>query len=87
MALASWYWQPQTLAGPATWGRAKDYLVAHKTMRFGTRVQFAYRGRSTVGIVLDRGPYVGDREWDLGPGVARALGFDGVGYVKWRVVR
>jgi len=31
--------------------------------------------------VIDRGPYVGGREWDLTGATARRLGFGGVGVV------
>jgi rare lipoprotein A (peptidoglycan hydrolase) len=38
-------------------------------------------------VVQDRGPYVSGRTFDLGPGTAKALGFSGVGTVKWRIVK
>ena len=87
MALASMYTEPQSLAGPGTWAADKGHLFAHKTMRFGTKVEFRYRGRTAIGVCLARGPYVGGRVFDLGPGVAERLRFDGVGYVRWRCVR
>jgi rare lipoprotein A (peptidoglycan hydrolase) len=61
-------------------------IVAHKTLPFGTRIQFSYRGRSCIAVVMDRGPYVGGREFDLGPGTAAALRFDGVDQVSYRLV-
>jgi rare lipoprotein A (peptidoglycan hydrolase) len=62
-------------------------IVAHKTLPFGTLVEFEYRGRRAVASVADRGPYVQGREFDLGPGVIRILGFSGVNNVRWRLVR
>lgn len=62
-------------------------IVAHKKLPFGTRIQFSYNGKSCVAIVKDRGPYVTGREFDLGPGVANALGFDGVDYLRYRIMR
>lgn len=60
--------------------------VAHKSLPFGTRIQFEYKGRTAVAVVNDRGPYVGGRTFDLGPGTAQALGFGGVGTVSYRIL-
>ena len=61
-------------------------MVAHKTLPFGTLVEFEYKGKRAVASVEDRGPYVPGREWDLGPGVVRALDFNGVHEVRYRIV-
>jgi rare lipoprotein A len=61
-------------------------MVAHKTLPFGTLVEFEYNGRRAVARVADRGPYTPGREFDLGPGVARVLQFNGVRQVSYRVV-
>ena len=61
-------------------------MVAHKTLPFGTLVEFEYKGRRAVASVEDRGPYVPGRTWDLGPGVVRALDFNGVHEVRYRIV-
>ncbi|MHB1136642.1 MAG: septal ring lytic transglycosylase RlpA family protein [Coriobacteriia bacterium] len=61
-------------------------MVAHKTLPFGTLVEFEYKGRRAVASVQDRGPYVAGRVWDLGPGVVRALGFNGVHEVRYRII-
>ncbi|RJQ55962.1 MAG: hypothetical protein C4521_01180 [Actinobacteria bacterium] len=88
-ARVSWY-------GPGFYGRGMAgggvlrpgmKVFAHRTMKFGTKVQFSYKGRTVVAVARDRGPYVSGREFDLGPGTASALRFNGVGTVKWRVVR
>ncbi len=89
-ATASTYFEPQAIAGPGGYYRGaadRRYLVAHRSLPFRTRVQFAYRGRTCGGVVLDRGPFVAGRSFDLGYRVARALGFGGVGTIRWRVVR
>lgn len=79
-ALASWYGEGQGLAcGGSLTPRMMG--VAHKTLPCGTKVTIRYRGRQVRVPVVDRGPYVGGREWDLGPGVRAALRFDGVGTV------
>ena len=60
--------------------------VAHRSMAFGTRIQFEYNGRTCVAVVNDRGPFVAGRTFDLGPGTAAALGFSGVGTVRYRIL-
>lgn len=85
-ALASWY-------GPGLYGRTTAcgqtltpglYGVAHKGYACGTRVRVCARRCLTVHVV-DRGPYVGGREFDLTAATARAVGFGGVGTIRVRV--
>ncbi|MDZ4168353.1 MAG: septal ring lytic transglycosylase RlpA family protein [Coriobacteriia bacterium] len=87
-ATASWY-------GPGFYGRTtangttltrSSMNVAHKTLKFGTRIQFKYKNRLVIAIVNDRGPFIRGRDFDLGPGTARAVGFDGVGQVQYRII-
>lgn len=61
-------------------------MVAHKTLPFGTLIEFEYRGKRAVAKVADRGPYTAGREFDLGPGVVRVLGFSGVHEVRYRII-
>lgn len=85
----SWYgpgFYGRTMAGGGRLQR-NSMVVAHKTLPFGTRVMVSYRGRSVTAVVRDRGPYVRGREFDLGPGVAKALGFQGVHRVGIKVLR
>ncbi len=53
--------------------------VANKTLPCGTRVTLRYHGRTVRVRVIDRGPYVEGREYDLTEATARALRFAGVG--------
>ncbi len=50
--------------------------VAHRTLPCGTRVALYYRGRTVVVPVIDRGPYVKGRTWDLTRETFLALGGD-----------
>ncbi|MDH4139907.1 MAG: septal ring lytic transglycosylase RlpA family protein [Coriobacteriia bacterium] len=87
-ATVSWYgpgFYGHTMAGGGTL-RPDSMVVAHRSLAFGTRVQFSYGGRSCTAVVMDRGPHVGGRLFDLGPGTAKALGFSGVGTVKYRIL-
>ena len=55
--------------------------VAHKTLPCGTKVKLRYHGRSVTVPVIDRGPYVAGRDYDLTWAVKQRLGFPGVGTV------
>lgn len=82
-AHASWY-------GPGLYGNrlgcggtlsAARLGVAHKSLPCGTMVTFKHGRRSLRVPVIDRGPYVGGREYDLTAATARRLGFDGHGTI------
>ncbi len=55
--------------------------VANKTLPCGTKVTLRYHGRSVTVPVIDRGPYVAGRDYDLTEAVKNRLGFPGVGTV------
>jgi peptidoglycan lytic transglycosylase len=55
--------------------------VAHKTLPCGTKVKLRYHGRTVTVPVIDRGPYVAGRDYDLTEAVKERLGFPGVGTV------
>jgi hypothetical protein len=83
LAGASWY-------GPGLWGNGVacggtlmpgTLGVANKTLPCGTMVKLRYRGREVTVPVIDRGPYVAGREFDLTYAVKERLGFPGVGTV------
>jgi len=85
---ASWY------GGPSMWGRTtacgrtlrpSTLGVAHKTLPCGTTVKFLYHGRTLVTQVIDRGPYVKGRAFDLTQAASEALGFEGVGRLRYAV--
>lgn len=80
---ASWY-------GPGFYGNrtacgqvlgAGTLGVAHKWLPCGTKVTFRYGGRSVTVPVIDRGPYVAGREWDLTGATKARLGFPSTGTV------
>jgi hypothetical protein len=83
LAGASWY-------GPGLWGNGVacggtlqpgTLGVANKTLPCGTMVKLRYHGREVTVPVIDRGPYVAGREFDLTYAVKEKLGFPGVGTV------
>ncbi|MDQ3991506.1 MAG: hypothetical protein M3245_04245, partial [Actinomycetota bacterium] len=82
-AYASWY-------GPGFYGRrtacgqrlGRGTLgVAHRRLPCGTSVAFRYGGRSVTAPVIDRGPFIRGREWDLTAELKRRLRFPSTGIV------
>jgi len=80
---ASWY-------GPGLYGnttgcggtlRTGRLGVAHKSLPCGTMVTFKHGGRSVRVPVIDRGPYIAGREYDLTAATAQRLGFEGHGAI------
>jgi rare lipoprotein A len=87
-ARASWYgpgFYGHGMAGGGTL-QQDSMVIAHKSLPFGTLVEVSINGTSVVAPIRDRGPYVRGREFDLGPGVRRALGVWGVFTIRYRIV-
>jgi peptidoglycan lytic transglycosylase len=55
--------------------------VAHKTLPCGTKLTLRYRGRQVKAKVIDRGPYVAGREFDLTAATKSKLGFGSTGTI------
>jgi hypothetical protein len=83
-AMASWYGGGGTLACGGTL-TSSTLGVANKTLPCGTWIDLRYRGRSLQVQVIDRGPFVAGREFDLTEATKRALGFGDLGEVWWRL--
>lgn len=80
LAEASWYGGGGSLAcgGQLT---SSTLGVANKTLPCGTLVNLRYNGRSIRVPVIDRGPFVAGREFDLTEATKAALGFGDTGEV------
>jgi rare lipoprotein A len=82
-AYASWY-------GPGLYGNplgcggrlsAGRLGVAHRSLPCGSKLTLRHRGRTVRVRVIDRGPYVGGREYDLTEATAQRLRFHGHGAI------
>jgi hypothetical protein len=80
LAEASWYGGGGSLACGGSLTSA-TMGVANKTLPCGTLVTLRYDGRTVRVPVVDRGPYVAGREFDLTEATKQALGFAGTGEV------
>ena len=83
-AYASWY-------GPGLYGNplgcggtltAGTVGVANKELPCGTKLTLRYHGHTVKATVVDRGPYVAGREFDLTSATAQRLGFRALGTVQ-----
>ena len=80
LAEASWYGGSGGLACGGELTRA-TMGVANKTLPCGTPLTLHYGHRTVRVRVIDRGPYVAGREFDLTEATKRALGFGDTGEV------
>ena len=61
--------------------------VAHRSLPCGTLITFRHAGRTLTVPVVDRGPYVGGRIFDLTVGACRKLDHCHTGPIEWRYGR
>ena len=92
----SWRWDPEvSWYGPGFYGNrtacGQEYTrtimgVAHRSLPCGTRVTFRNpsNGRTSTVPVIDRGPYVDGRQWDLSGALCTALDHCYTGPIQWR---
>jgi rare lipoprotein A len=80
-AAASWY-GPGLYGSPVACGgtlEPGELGVANKTLPCGSRVTLRYHGRQVTVKVIDRGPYVAGRDYDLTDATRARLGFPDTG--------
>lgn len=86
-AIASWYDDGGThCCGFYAYYGVADCGYMGLCIPQGTRVEFVYGGRRIVATVDDHGPYANGASFDLNQNTAAALGFQGVGTVRYRVL-
>lgn len=87
VAVASWY-------GPGFYGHRtacgqtltpSSFGVAHKALACGTKVRLCVK-RCVTAPVIDRGPYVAGRTFDLTAPVKNAIGAGSIATVRFTVV-
>jgi rare lipoprotein A (peptidoglycan hydrolase) len=91
----SWRFDPNiSWYGPGFYGNGtacgqkltKDLVgVAHRTLPCGTMVTFRYKGKTVSAPVIDRGPYVSGRTWDLSKGLCTLLDHCFTGTIEWKL--
>jgi len=61
--------------------------VAHPILPCGVKIYVEYRGKQELVQVIDRGPTVPGREFDLTQALAKELGLQGTQTIRWRFAR
>jgi rare lipoprotein A len=61
--------------------------VAHPTLPCGARIFIVFNGLRVLTQVVDRGPYVPGRQFDLTDALARRVGLHGVQTIHWSYAR
>lgn len=61
--------------------------VAHPVLPCGVRVYIRYHGREVLTQVVDRGPNVPGREFDITKALANRLDLHGTQTIQWRFAR
>jgi hypothetical protein len=95
VVLPTWRMAGASFYGPGFYGRRTAcglalttslVGVAHRTLPCGTRITFKNprNGRIVTMPVVDRGPYVDGRTWDLTGGACLALEFCYTGRLYWK---
>jgi rare lipoprotein A len=83
-------------SGPAAFGRRtacggvirpETVGVSHPTLPCGARVFITFHGQTVLAQVVDRGPFVPGRQFDLTDALARRLGLSGVQEIHWAYAR
>ncbi|HEY7590422.1 MAG TPA: septal ring lytic transglycosylase RlpA family protein [Candidatus Limnocylindrales bacterium] len=96
IVVVPWHYDPEvSWYGPGFYGRRTAcglaYTttlmgVAHRSLPCGTRVRFRNprNGQMVTVPVIDRGPYVAGRTWDLSGATCKALDHCYTGPIEWR---
>jgi hypothetical protein len=97
VSIAAWHWSAEeSWYGPGFWGQhtacgltltQELRGVAHRTLPCGTLVQFKNpnTGQTVTVPVVDRGPYVSNRLWDLTKAACTAIAHCYTGSLWWRL--
>jgi hypothetical protein len=70
-----------TLLGPKTLG------VDHPVLPCGAKLFVEYHGKTVLTTVVDRGPFVPGREFEVTPALADLLDLSGVQTIRWSFTR
>ena len=75
----------RTACGEAFTSRLQG--IAHPTLPCGVKVYILFRGHEVLTEVVDRGPTVPGRDFDVTKGLADRIGLHGTQTIKWRFAR
>ena len=67
--------------------QAETLGVAHPVLPCGVKLYIAYDGTRVLTQVIDRGPFVAGREFDITKALADKIGLHGTQPIKWTFAR
>jgi rare lipoprotein A (peptidoglycan hydrolase) len=76
---------PRTACGDAF--TAKTQGIAHPVLPCGVKIYIRFRGREVLTQVIDRGPNVPGRDFDITKALADRLDLHGTQIIYWRYAR
>ncbi len=92
LAMVSWYgdgFDGRLMANGDRFDKDDPTTAAHKSLRFGTKVELLnpLNGQTLIVEIKDRGPFKPGRTFDLSEAAAERLGFKETGLATLKVVR
>ena len=66
---------------------AKTMGIAHPVLPCGVKIYIRFRGKEVLTQVIDRGPTVPGRDFDITRALADRLGLHGTQTIQWRYAR
>jgi rare lipoprotein A (peptidoglycan hydrolase) len=61
--------------------------LAHPVLPCGVKIYIRYHGREVLTQIIDRGPNVPGREFDISKALANRIGLHGTQTIQWRYAR
>lgn len=80
--LASYYHLPGKKTASGEIYKSGELTAAHKSLKFGTRVEVTYKDKKVIVRINDRGPFTDRRLIDLSRAAAKKLGIIGRGVAR-----
>ena len=77
--------RPRTACGEAF--TAKTQGIAHPVLPCGVKIYIRFHGKEVLTQVIDRGPNVPGRDFDITKALADRLGLHGTQTIQWRYAR
>ena len=75
------------VSGCGTLLRPKTLGVDHPVLPCGAKVFVAYKGKTVLTTVVDRGPFTPREDFEVTPALADMLGLTGVQTIRWSFAR
>ena len=89
--LFPFYWMGTTSFKPDEelydYAHVNPFWIAHPTLPCGVKLYIRFGGKQVLTEVVDRGPNVPGRDFDITKGLADRIGLHGTQTIHWRYAR